>query len=1537
MTIRAKQMTICCGLLPIWLDKIAQKSGRWLNLMPDTGSKRAPLTHRKCSWRLSLRKRWSKPLNATLTQVRFRLFYSSDISMLKIALQLPALFLSLALCWFQGLANADEITFGDKERIVLLGDGLIEQEQYHGWIELAITTAFPDKDLTFRNLGWNGDTPRGESRYGLSLVQAGHANKDECWKQLLKQIKMAQPTIAILGYGMASSLDFDSPDNDRGKDKFLTEYRNLITAIQKINPDIQIVLLSTAPTRSGFAWKSDLQTSSIKSIAQGDGLAFVDLSVISGEGQFHQDPIHLNSNGYREAAKLICQTLKVPESDWETNPHAEPLRQEILQKNVWWFHRSRPANMAYVFGFRKREQGQNAVEIPQYDSLITDAESRIAKLRDLKTTAQPPAPKTESKFAKFEAQPTPEFTVAEGFSVSLFAENPMLNKPIQMNFDPQGRLWVASSEAYPMIEVGQTNPDKIIVLEDTTGNGKADKSTVFADGLLIPTGVLPGDGGVYVAQSTDLLFLKDNDSDLKADEKIRLLSGFGTEDTHHNLHTLLWGPDGRLHMNQAVYTRTDTETPFGVVRLKGGGGFRLDPRNLRLEVTFRGLWNSWGHQFDEFGNSFLTDGAGFNGIAYSFPGATFLGTPKARKQLDLISPGRWPKFCSEEIIYGDTFPPQWQGSLITCDFRANRVTRFDIVEQGAGFATEQRDDLLRTSSASFRPIDVKQGPDGALYIADWSNPIINHGEVDFRDPRRDRWHGRIWRLTWDGAKPKKKVDLTKQTIDQLLENLLSDDRYTRDKSRRVLIDRSKETLKQLPSWIAAQSDETALLQGLWLSQSLNQPNQELLERVLSAKNPSVRSAAVRVLNDWSAVRKGSTSPIAEADALKVFKRLAQDESPRVRLEAVRGLGRLNSFEATTEALQVLNLQMDRFIDHALWLTVDQSSELILKEFSNTDSISTLAPKHVEYVLTALRPTDSASMLGRYLDSNEIPADGSGPGIELIGKAGSRSQLTKIFESAVSGHFTNEASTKVLSALAQAHQTRKTKPTAPERIQKLIKSPDSKLQSAAIALAGQWNLASQVGALKELALAPETSAELRSVLIASLRQMKQPSAIEVLVEMTEAISADPLSSQGAELVAALASSDFERALPFIKKSLSTVEDDQVAQQLWNSLLSNQGAAELLGAQIDGSDPSSMKESVARIGLRIASEEWRKEQATLIAALTPLSGESVATLEMTPERIKEMAAQAVKTGNPRRGELIYRRQALACTSCHAIGGVGGKVGPDMTSLGASAPLDYIVESLFDPNAKIKEGYHSVIIATDEGKLVTGIEVQSDDTETIIRTADNKVIRIPDEQIDGKKNGKSIMPSGVIDGLKKQEQLDLISFLGNLGKPGAFDASLSGVARRFEAFSGNHRVEQLGVSDVIDGSRVEGWKTLDAMVNGDLTRDSLRTVAVKSVFTSLVNLYVRVPLNVSTERTATIEISGPTKIAAWIDGKPVEVKPNSTTEASGKSNDLKTHRVNHVLQPGAHMLLIRFDANAIPEAVRVESKDVSFVADSELDPTK
>src|ERR1043166_688960 len=221
---------------------------------------------------------------------------------------------------------------------------------------------------------------------------------------------------------------------------------------------------------------------------------------------------------------------------------------------------------------------------------------------------------------------------------------------------------------------------------------------------------------------------------------------------------------------------------------------------MAVDIFMKGLVNPWGHQMDEFGQSFATDGAGGlppNGIFYVLPGGMYSTYAGARRTLGSISPGSYPKFCGLEIIRSEHFPREWQGNMITCDFRANRIVRFGVEEQGSAYVTHEMPDLIRTRNVSFRPIDVKLGPDGALYIADWSNPIIQHGEVDFRDPRRDHEHGRIWRLTAKGRPLVKKPALVQASNGELFEQLLSPNNFNREKAQRVLTERGPNILADL--------------------------------------------------------------------------------------------------------------------------------------------------------------------------------------------------------------------------------------------------------------------------------------------------------------------------------------------------------------------------------------------------------------------------------------------------------------------------------------------------------------------------------------------------------------------------------------------------------------------------------------------------------------------------------------------------------------------------------------------------------------------
>ncbi len=477
------------------------------------------------------------------------------------------------------------------------------------------------------------------------------------------------------------------------------------------------------------------------------------------------------------------------------------------------------------------------------------------------------------------------FVVPEGFEVNLFAADPLMAKPIQMNFDAQGRLWIATSEIYPHIKPGQQADDKILVLEDQDGDGAADKTTIFARGLLIPTGVAPGDDGCYVANSTELIHLQDTDQDGRADQRRVVLSGFGTEDTHHLLHTLRWGHDGCLYMNQSIYIHSHIETPYGVQRLNGGGIWRFRPDRRRLQVFCEGFVNPWGHQFDRWGQSFATDGAYGEGVNYVFPGAVFVTAPGAKRIVSGLNPGS-PKHCGLEILSGGHLPESWQGNMITNDFRAHRVCRFVVTEDGAGYASRQEEELIKTQHVAFRPIDVKMGPDGAIYIADWYNPIIQHGEVDFRDPRRDHVHGRIWRVTAKGRPLVAKVDPDQLELPELLELLKAPEDWIRLHAKYSMKRfAAKTVINSLDRWLQEQPADDPdydhwRLEALWTAQLLDREHPALLSQLLQSSDHRVRAAAVRVSVDW-ADRLGNTQ--------QLWTQAVLDSHPRVRLEAVRAL------------------------------------------------------------------------------------------------------------------------------------------------------------------------------------------------------------------------------------------------------------------------------------------------------------------------------------------------------------------------------------------------------------------------------------------------------------------------------------------------------------------------------------------------------------------------------------------------------------------------------------------------------------------------
>jgi hypothetical protein len=261
--------------------------------------------------------------------------------------------------------------------------------------------------------------------------------------------------------------------------------------------------------------------------------------------------------------------------------------------------------------------------------------------------------------------------------------------------------------------------------------------------------------------------------------------------------------------------------------------------------------NPWGLCWDKWGNTFATDGAGFGGIHYVFPGAAFESATEVKRTMAGLNPGS-PKYCANETISGRHFPEDWQGDIVANDFRANRIVRYKVTDQDGAFVSKLMPDVITSTDRAFRPVDVKMGPDGALYIADWYNPIINHGEVDFRDPRRDKAHGRIWRLTRKGHKPLQRPNITDASLDQLLDFLKSPEQWTRHQAKLRMRGRyPEEVAGGLAKWLGKLDPkdpevEHHRLEALWTYQAIDIPNPGLLAALLTSPDYRARAAAARV-------------------------------------------------------------------------------------------------------------------------------------------------------------------------------------------------------------------------------------------------------------------------------------------------------------------------------------------------------------------------------------------------------------------------------------------------------------------------------------------------------------------------------------------------------------------------------------------------------------------------------------------------------------------------------------------------------------------
>ena len=871
-----------------------------------------------------------------------------------------------------------------REHISIIGNTLAERLQYDGWLETLLHARYPQHELVVRNLGFSGDeiaTRLRSMNFGtpdewLSGRAAPIGGYDE--NRFAGTNTRSDVIFAFFGYNESYAGEAGLPAFREQLAKWL-EHTLAQTYNGKTAP--RVVLFSpiahedlrdpNLPDGRENNRRLEIYSRAMSEVASKHGVVFVDLFAptrqlyAAAKTPLTQNGVHMTADGNRQLAQVIDRAL------FGAQPRRQEalltrLRQAVVDKSWHWFQRYRVTDGYSTYGeraflnfVRGTPTNVNAEiaaktpkddilpknydvlqrELPILDVMTANRDRRIwAIARGSEAKADPKiddsdTPPFVDARTNFPRQPTflsgeeslKQMTLGPGIQVNLFAsekEFPELINPVQMAFDTRGRMWVASWKNYPHWKPKTPPDDKLLILEDTDGDGRADKRTVFAGDLQNPTGFEFYNGGVIVAQQPNLVFLKDTNGDDRYDVKEYLLHGFDSADTHHAINSFTFDPGGALYMQEGIFHRTQVETPWApTLRQADGGVYRFEPRTWKFETYIpMNFPNPHGHVFDGWGRDIVFDATG--GQPYYGPSFSTRKYYPAMESRRAPQPGkvRVRPVGGTEILSSRHFPESMQGNLIvlnTIGFRG--LLSYKISEEGAGLSISEVEPILQSADENFRPVDAEVGPDGALYFVDWHNPIVGHMQHNLRDTTRDREHGRVYRVTYAGRPLLTPPRIAGEPIARLLPLLGDPDDRVRYRTRIELSGRdSGEVITALSAYIAALNAaepqyERRLMEALWVQQWHNRVDARLLERMLRAKEPLARAAATRVLCYWR-----DRIP----NALALLKVQANDAHPAVRLEAVRAASFFQSSEAAQVALESLNHPQDRFLTYTLDQTMN---------------------------------------------------------------------------------------------------------------------------------------------------------------------------------------------------------------------------------------------------------------------------------------------------------------------------------------------------------------------------------------------------------------------------------------------------------------------------------------------------------------------------------------------------------------------------------------------------------------------------------------
>jgi putative membrane-bound dehydrogenase-like protein len=949
------------------------------------------------------------------------------------------------------------------------------------------------------------------------------------------------------------------------------------------------------------------------------------------------------------------------------------------------------------------------------------------------------------------AEAATRFVIHEDLELDQVLAEPTVRQPVSLNFDERGRMWVVQYIQYPhpaglkMLShdrfwravydkvplpppKGERGLDKITIHEDTDGDGTFDRHKTFVEGLNIATACARGRGGVWVLNPPYLLFYPDGDNDDVPDgDPVVHLEGFGLEDTHSVANSLCWGPDGWLYAAQGSTVTGHVKRP-GIdkqpVHSMGQLIWRYHPESKRYEIFAEGGGNAFGVEIDSKGRIFSGhnggDTRGFHYVQGAYLQKGFakhgpLSNPYAFGYFPAMKHHNVPRFTHTFAIYeGNALPERYLGKLFGVAPLLSHVVYSEIEPDGSSFRTKDLGHPATTTDTWFRPVDIKAGPDGALYIADWYDRQTNHYRN--HEGQIDTSNGRVYRLRAKGAKPVPAIDLGKLPTAELVALLEHPDKWHRQTALRLLGDRKDAAaIPGLREMVATKTDQTAL-EALWGLNLCGGFNEETSAKLLDHADPYVRLWTVRLLGDANVVSQKTALRLAHRAVVEPHVEVrSQLASTARRLPADAGLAIVADLLTHDEDADDIHLPL------LLWWAIEARCE--------ADRDAVLALFSAPELWT--KRTVTAHILPRLMQ--RFAATGHRKDLLVC------AQLLKLSPG-------KETTARLMQGFEEAYKGR-TLSGIPDELAKALETSGG---SEILALRRRQPEAIENG-LKLIADS-KADARQRAQFIQAFGEIREPKCIPVLLKLVAESRDDTLRM--AALMALAPYDDPAIATELIRVWGSLTDD---VRQVAASVLASRKrwALELLGAlNANRIDRASFSPDVVR-----RMTVYRDERIAQLITRHFGSVEGATTAEM--QRDIERLAKVVKqqTGDVYLGKKLFAAQ---CAKCHRLFGEGGQIGPDLTTFKRD-DLDNMLLNVVNPSAEIREGFESLLVVTDDGRTASGFLVDRDSQVVVLRGSDGQNITIPQKKIEETvPQRKSLMPEGLLKDYTDQQVRNLFAYL-------------------------------------------------------------------------------------------------------------------------------------------------------------------------------